>query len=41
MSCDTQLFELTTDLHFNMDNNLQTDSIFLDFSKAFDQVAHC
>lgn len=24
-----------------MDNNLQTDSIFLDFSKAFDRVAHC
>lgn len=40
-SCETQLLEFTTDLHFDMDNNLQIDSIFLDFSKAFDRVAHC
>lgn len=40
-SCDTQLFEFTTDLHNNMNSNLQTDCIFLDFSKAFDRVAHC
>lgn len=35
-----QLFQLTTDLHFNMNDNLQTDCIFLDFAKAFDRVAH-
>lgn len=40
-SCDTQLFEFTTDLHSNMNSNLQTDCIFLDFSKAFDRVPHC
>lgn len=40
-SCDTQLFELTTDLHFNMNENKQTDCVFIDFSKAFDRVAHC
>lgn len=39
--CDTQLFEFTTDLHNNMDNNLQTDCIFFYFSKAFDRVTHC
>lgn len=39
-SCETQLFELTTDLHANMDEDLQTDCAFLDFSKAFDLVAH-
>lgn len=41
LSCDTQLFEFTTDLHLNMDSGLQTDCVFLDFSKAFDRVAHC
>lgn len=40
LSCDTQLLEFTTDLHSNMDANLQTDCIFLDFAKAFDCVAH-
>lgn len=40
-SCETQLLEFTTDIHFNMDHSLQTDCIFLDFSKAFDRVAHC
>lgn len=40
-SCETQLLELTTELHSNMNSNLQTDCIFLDFSKAFDRVAHC
>lgn len=40
-SCDMQLFELITDLHNNLDNNLETDCIFLNFSKAFDRVAHC
>lgn len=40
-SCDTQLFEFTTDLHFNMNTNEQTDCLFLDFAKAFDTVPHC
>lgn len=40
LSCDSQLLEFTTDLHSNMDANQQTDCIFLDFSKAFDRVAH-
>lgn len=40
-SCETQLFEFTTELHANMDNNYQTDCVFLDYSKAFDRVAHC
>lgn len=40
-SCESQLFEFTTDLHYNMNDNLQIDCIFLDFSKAFDRVAHC
>lgn len=40
-SCETQLIEFTTDLFQNMDDNAQTDSIFIDFSKAFDRVAHC
>lgn len=39
-SCETQLFEFTTDLHLNMDSSFQTDIIFLDFSKAFDRVPH-
>lgn len=38
---ETQLFELTTDLHFNMNHNLQTDCTFHDFAKAFDCVAYC
>lgn len=39
-SCDTQLLEFTNELLHNMDENFQTDCIFLDFSKAFDRVAH-
>lgn len=39
-SCDTQLAEFTHDLLNSMDNNLQTDAIFLDFAKAFDRVPH-
>lgn len=41
MSCETQLLEFTTDIHYNINNGLQTDCIFLDFAKAFDRVAHC
>lgn len=39
-SCETQLFEFTTDLHLNLDSSLQTDVIYLYFSKAFDRVPH-
>lgn len=39
-SCQTQLAEFTHDLLQQMDNNLQVDAVFLDFSKAFDRVSH-
>jgi len=39
-SCETQLLLTINDLAKNLDNNLQTDVIFLDFSKAFDRVDH-
>lgn len=39
-SCETQLALFVHDLHSNLDNNLQTDAIFLDFTKAFDKVPH-
>lgn len=39
-SCETQLFEFTTDLHLSLDSLFQTDAIYLDFSKAFDRVPH-
>ena len=35
-SCETQLLLTIDDLARNLDNNLQTDVIFLDFAKAFD-----
>lgn len=38
LSCITQLFELTNDLHTNLHSSKQTDAIFKDFSKAFDRV---
>lgn len=39
-SCETQLALFLHDLHANLDGNLQTDAIFLDFTKAFDKVPH-
>lgn len=39
-SCETQLAAFLHDLHTNLDTNLQTDAIFLDFAKAFDKVPH-
>lgn len=40
LSCETQLSSFTHDLHVNLDSNIQTDVIFLDFEKAFDKVPH-
>lgn len=40
LSCGTQLAEFNHDLLVNMNNNYQTDIIFLDFAKAFDRVPH-
>lgn len=39
-SCQTQLFELVTDLHVSQHRLLCTDAIFVDLSKAFDRVPH-
>ena len=39
-SCETQLIITLDDLHKSLDNNLQSDVLILDFSKAFDCVAH-
>jgi hypothetical protein len=40
LSCETQLIESINDWASNIDKKLQTDVLFLDFSKAFDKVAH-
>lgn len=40
LSCETQLAEFTYDLLRQMDDHIQIDAIFLDFSKAFDRVSH-
>ena len=39
-SCETQLVMLVDDIAKNMQMWKQTDLILLDFSKAFDKVAH-
>lgn len=39
-SCESQLLVFTNDLHANFNSHLQTDAIFLDFSKAFDKVPY-
>ena len=39
-SCETQLIMLIDKLSKNMQSRKQTDLILLDFSKAFDKVAH-
>lgn len=39
-SCETQLIMLVDEISKNMQMGMQTDLILLDFSKAFDKVAH-
>jgi len=39
-SCETQLLETLNDLSCNLNANIQTDFLLLDFSKAFDKVSH-
>ena len=39
-SCEAQLFLTTNDLAKAIDNKAQVDMAILDFSKAFDKVAH-
>jgi hypothetical protein len=39
-SCETQLVEFVDDISRNMDNGKQTDTLIMDFSKAFDKVDH-
>jgi len=39
-SCETQLLEAINDLSYNFNAGIQTDLLFLDFSKAFDKVSH-
>ena len=38
--CETQLIATVNDIAENLDTGKQTDVILLDFSKAFDKVAH-
>lgn len=39
-SCETQLFELVNGVHEAIHSRVQTDAVFIDFSKAFDRVPH-
>ena len=39
-SCETQLLLPVNDFAESFNNNVQTDAILLDFSKAFDKVSH-
>ena len=39
-SCETQLINTVEHLARSIDNRCQTDLLTLDFSKAFDKVAH-
>ena len=39
-SCETQILLSADDFLKTLDKNVQTDAILLDFSKAFDRVAH-
>ena len=39
-SCETQLVQTVNDFSKSLDDSEQMDVILLDFSKAFDKVAH-
>ena len=39
-SCITQLLEFMEDITESIDNGKDVDIVYLDFSKAFDKVAH-
>ena len=39
-SCETQLVSFIDDLAVNLDKNIMTDLVLLDFAKAFDKVNH-
>lgn len=39
-SCETQLALFLRDLHINLDSKIQTDTISLDISEAFDKAPH-
>ena len=39
-SCETQLLDLTQELHQHLEDYEQIDMVVLDFSKAFDKVPH-
>ena len=39
-SCTTQMSKVFHMIRENLDNNIQTDIIYLDFAKAFDPVDH-
>ena len=40
-SCVTQLLSVFHTIGENLDKNIQTDILYLDFAKAFDSVDHC
>ena len=40
LSCESQLIETVHDWMMALDNKTQTDTILLDFAKAFDKVPH-
>ena len=39
-SCETQMLNFSESLAYSLNNNVQTDVIYFDFSKAFDSVNH-
>ena len=39
-SCETQMINFTESLTCSLNNNVQTDVVYFDFSKAFDSVNH-
>ena len=40
IACVSQLLSVLRSIGKNLDNNIQTDILYLDFSKAFDSVGH-